>query len=515
MVIKLQENRKNKILFWIDISLLQFGVAKMLQEKLDDEFYVIYDLNHHLKKSFKNQNIISFQNEWYFWDHVGKTKKPDLKYLKKIEENYKINLWGMAYTERNFYQYNPFYKFKREEILSIFEQECRFFEQVLNEVNPDFLIIKTTDFHRNYLLTEMCRARGIKILMLFASRLGVRASISAQADTFDNDLDEKKENLVNIQSMEDLDIYLKSHHTFKRNITSGGMKVPQYKKIMPSITWLTKTVDEEWKESYDHYGVTRLGSMSHYFSYSLKGRLRKMFIDRNFEKTINKHEKFVFFSLALQPERGVEIVAPFYTNQIGVITNIAKSLPVGYKLYVKEHQTMKFRHWRDTSYYKKIMALPNVKLIHPSFNTKILLENCELVITVSGTTGLEAALYKKPCIIFADANYSSLPSVYRLRSLEDLPNAIRESLKKEVKLSDVNDFINLLDRNSFPFDIFGFYSRVLERFHVGGFMVSNEISMKSLDSFFEEDREIYEMLAEEHIKKINQHKKLEKIIGPK
>jgi len=502
MVIKLQENKKNKILFWIDTSLLQFGVAKMLQEKLDDEFYVIYDLNHHLKKSFKNQNIISFQNEWYFWDHVGKTKKPDLKYLKKIEEDYKINLWGMAYTERNFYQYNPFYKFKREEILSIFEQECRFFEQVLNEINPDFLIIKTTDFHRNYLLTEMCRARGIKILMLFASRLGVRASISAQADTFDNDLDEKKENLVNIQSMEDLDRYLKSHHTFKRNITSGGMKTPQYKKIMPSITWLTKTVDEEWKESYDHYGVTRLGSLSHYFSYSLKGRLRKMFIDRNFEKTINKHEKFVFFSLALQPERGVEIVAPFYTNQVEVITNIAKSLPVGYKLYVKEHQTMKFRHWRDTSYYKKIMALPNVKLIHPSFNTKILLENCELIITVSGTTGLEAALYKKPCIIFADANYSSLPSVYRLRSLEDLPNAIRESLKKEVKLSDVNDFINLLDRNSFPFNNTELSIKINDEFFYDGYLFDTEIDNKKAEEFLRKNHKYFEVLAMEYMKKI-------------
>ena len=144
-----------------------------------------------------------------------------------------------------------------------------------------------------------------------------------------------------------------------------------------------------------------------------------------------------------------------------------------------------------------------------------MLKKCSLAITIAGTTGLEAALYKKPCIIFADVNYSSLPSVYRLRSLEDLPNAIRESLKKEVKLSDVNDFINLLDRNSFPFDIFGFYSKMLERFHVGGFMISNEISMKSLDSFFEEDREIYEILAAEHIKKINQYKKLEKTIGPK
>ena len=182
----------------------------------------------------------------------------------------------------------------------------------------------------------MCRSRGIKILMLFGSRFGVRASISSQADTFDLHLDEKKANSVNIQSVEDLDTYLKAEHTFKRNVTSGGMNTSIFKKIIPSLMWLIKTVDEEWKEGYDHYGVTRLKAISYYFSYSLKGRLRKVFIDRNLEKTINKHEKFVFFPLALQPERGMEIVAPFYVNQAEVITNIAKSLPVGYKLYVKE-----------------------------------------------------------------------------------------------------------------------------------------------------------------------------------
>ena len=271
---------------------------------------------------------------------------------------------------------------------------------------------------------------------------------------------------------------------------------------MPSITWLTKTVDEEWKESYDHYGVTRLGAISHYFSYSLKGRLRKMFIDRNLEKTINKHEKFVFFSLALQPERGIEIVAPFYTNQIEVITNIAKSLPVDYKLYVKEHPSMRFRHWRNPSYYKKIMALPNVKLIHPSFNTKILLENCELVITISGSTGLEAALYKKPCIIFADANYSSLPSVYRLRSLEDLPNAIRESLKKEVKLSDVNDFINQLDRNSFPFNNTELSIKINDEFFYDGYLFDTEIDNKKAKEFLRKNHEYFEVLATEYMKKI-------------
>ena len=49
---------QTKILFWIDVSLIQFGIAKTLQKKIDADFYVIYDLNHHLKKSFVQQKMI-------------------------------------------------------------------------------------------------------------------------------------------------------------------------------------------------------------------------------------------------------------------------------------------------------------------------------------------------------------------------------------------------------------------------------------------------------------------------
>ena len=500
----------DKILFWIDVSLLQFGIAKSLQEKLDSDLYVIYDLNHHLKKSFEKQSIIDFKKEWYFWDHVKNIQKPDMEYLKKIEKIYAINLWEIAYSERIFQEYNSFYKFTREEILSIFEQECRFFEKVLDDANPDFLIIKNTDLHRNHLLTEMCRTRGVKILMLFASRLGYRASISSEPDTIDHHLDEKIENTLNFESPEDLTKYFENHNRLKqtKNIQFGTMNTPIYKKFMASITWLTKTFDKEWKEGYDHFGVTRLNAIWNYFLYSIKRIFRKMFIDRNFEKEINIHEKFLYFPLQVQPERGVDIVAPFYANQAEVIVNISKALPIDYKLYVKEHYNMRLRNWRKTSYYKKILDLPNVKLIHPSVSPKILLENCTTVITVSGTGGFEAALHKKPCIVFADVIYSSLPSVYRLKNLEELPRTIKESLNKKIELCDVSKFVNLLDKNSFEFDIFAYYSKVSERFHHGGFMISNEISMNNLDLFIEEDRAIYEMLAEEHIKKINQYKKL-------
>ena len=45
----------------------------------------------------------------------------------------------------------------------------------------------------------------------------------------------------------------------------------------------------------------------------------------------------------------------FYTNQIEIIRHIAKSLPIGYKLCVKEHPAMNTRGWRSVSDYKEIM----------------------------------------------------------------------------------------------------------------------------------------------------------------
>ena len=34
-------NTKDRILFWIDVSLIQFGIAKILQQKIDSDLYVI------------------------------------------------------------------------------------------------------------------------------------------------------------------------------------------------------------------------------------------------------------------------------------------------------------------------------------------------------------------------------------------------------------------------------------------------------------------------------------------
>ena len=97
-------------------------------------------------------------------------------------------------------------------------------------------------------------------------------------------------------------------------------------------------------------------------------------------------------------ERILLIGAPFFINQFEVIRNIANSLPVGYRLYVKDHVVMNYRGWRSINEMKKIMSLPNVMLFHPSVDSSELIKKSKLVISIAGSSSIEAAFYNKQSI---------------------------------------------------------------------------------------------------------------------
>ena len=129
---------KKKLLFWIDSSLYNFINAKFIREKFDCDLYSIYDVTDKPKNFFQKQKIVPFKNFWFFHDQIDQNqKKPDMDYLKAFESRFGINLWLQAYFERNFYDFNKFYKFSSDDVLSILEQECKYYEKILKEINPD------------------------------------------------------------------------------------------------------------------------------------------------------------------------------------------------------------------------------------------------------------------------------------------------------------------------------------------------------------------------------------------
>lgn len=497
----------DKLIFWLDVNLLHFGISKFLQEKYDAKFFAMYDLPYTQKESYIDQKIVNFQKIWFYRDHISKpSKKPDMDYLKKMEEKYNLNLWMLAYYDAVFYDFNPYHRFTDYEILSIMEQEFKFFESVIDEVKPDFLLTLTSE-GRSQRFAEICKAKGVKVLMLNGHRLGLRATISSEVEIVDDFATFEYQSSTNKGTLNDIRNYMKAHSSYDttKKIESGGKNLSLIHKLGPTISFLNKTNSKEYQNFYVHYGRTKWRMLQNGISSLLKSWYRERFMNNNFVRKLPEDEKFVYFPMHLYPERSVLVAVPFYTDQLEVISNIAKSLPVSYKLYVKEHVVQRYYNWRSISYYKKILDLPNVRLIHPSVNPEELERKCSLVVSIYGTTGLEAILHKKSAIVLSDVDYRNLPSVHRLRNIEDLPKAIRSALEKEVDPLQLNEYMNFIDGHSFEFDFF-LISYITSIFYHKGFSHFGRISMNEVNSFFEEHKNEFQKLALEHIKKIKQYK---------
>ena len=207
------------------------------------------------------------------------------------------------------------------------------------------------------------------------------------------------------------------------------------------------------------------------------------------------------------PERTLLISSPFNTNQVEIIKHISKSLPIGYRLCVKEHPYQVTREWRKTSFYNEILSIPNVQLLHHSVKTEDVMKKCSLVITINGAAGLEAAMHKKPSILFSDFSYSILPSVHQIKSIDELPTAIRLSLRKKVDPIDVDKYFNLLEAHTFDFDMIEYDLDFHNSFYHSGYLIDTDIPEEKARQFIKKHESTFDTLSDEFIKKINYFKK--------
>jgi hypothetical protein len=163
-------------------------------------------------------------------------------------------------------------------------------------------------------------------------------------------------------------------------------------------------------------------------------------------------EKYVFFPLHLEPELALLLYAPFFTNQLAIIHNVAQSLPHDTALYIKEHPRAVGR--RSLAYYQELAAIPNVRLIDSSVNSLQLIKNSSGVVTITGTAGLEAMLLGKPALTFGDVFYNFVGDLVRhTHSFEEVPHLIKQFSHFSANESQVIDFLSALLDESISVDV--------------------------------------------------------------
>ncbi|RZD44968.1 MAG: hypothetical protein CXT78_05785 [Thaumarchaeota archaeon] len=495
-----------KILLWIDdSSFLQYCFSTILKNKTNYEFSAIADVNKKGKKFLDDQNLLDFTSISYYRECMPKKDhNPDEQFLENFEKKYGINLWTVILSERLFYNFTTYYKPSKKEILSIVESTCRFFEKALQNISPDFVFMKTTDNFHNTLFFELCKAMKIKVLTLASGKLANSTHVSLDNDA----IDETKPDIP-VTEIE-IEQFLDEHDPYKQDkIKKQKETTPIKKRLINFIRYMKEKEDETY---YPNFGRKSIKFILINFKLMYLGWQRKKFLEKNSIKTL-EDEKIVYFPLHFEPERTLLITAPFYSNQIEVITNIAKSLPIEYKLYVKEHSSMELLFWHDKSFYNDIIKLQNVKLVHPSVNPKQIIKKCDLVTTIAGTVGLEALFFEKPVIVFSDVIFSYFPNVYRIKNKNDLPKIIRKVLTLKPNKDGIKRIVSLYKKECINIDRINLQHKCMKNIGMDG--INNLIipTQEKLKKFIDENKKELEIISDEHISKMELYEKNNVIQG--
>ena len=492
-----------KIVFWLGNDYTHYCLAYALQKQYDYKLFGIIEVTEKPEQFFKTQKLVEFEKKWFFHDNIKKEfHKPDMEYLSKFEKKYKVDLWKLVQNERMFLYYKNFYKYSPDEILRILEQECRFFDKILEEIKPDFLFIKLTAFHHQELFYQMCKNSGVKIQILTLAPFGQHCMLMQDLERFDF-AEEYQTIQSKNRSFRDLREHNKKYDLSKQlhnQILSPGAGTMDLAKAGKKYFFNSSSKNTE--THYTYYGRTKFKVFKHYVKDYLLTKFRQNYVNKNLETELPNSEKFIFYPLHIENERSLLIAAPFYTNQIEIIKSIAKTLPINYKLYVKEHPGQIQRTWRSKFEYEQIMNIPNVVLLHPNVSNEKIYEKCELVITIAGSSGFEALFYGKPIITFRDMYYSILPSVKTFENFEKLSEQIKELKSEVIDASYLDRYVSLVEKNILDFDLSDFTRRIKKEFFYDGNLLDVRISEIKMKEFLEKNSTMLRDLADAHVEKI-------------
>lgn len=375
----------------------------------------------------------------------------DISYLRQMEKEYGVpNLWPFVYADRTLILYNEYVNYTREELLKFLQSAFRYTAAFLEDVKPDVVFFDCIASLPSYVLYRIAEVKGIKTVSPLPARIGNRVVFSSNPfEGFDAALAAFGQGKVSERYKKEAQDFLATYRNkvskpeYMETVNLGVKKyfsiTGQLKKIPRIFDYLYKYHFGEYKEDY----IYKNRDVARALFEKIRQNMRRktvpklgIFEDPDYTKD------FLFFPLHFEPEMTTMVMSPMYINQIPLVQNIAKAIPIDCELYVKEHPFMVLFGLRPASYYHELRKIPNVKLIRPQAPSEEVIRHSKLVFTITGTAGWEAALLKKPVISFGRVFYNRLNMVKKCQDISTLPQLIRDTLDNPPH--DEGELVNFL-----------------------------------------------------------------------
>ncbi len=138
---------------------------------------------------------------------------------------------------------------------------------------------------------------------------------------------------------------------------------------------------------------------------------------------------YLFYPLHSEPEIALSVYGRDHQNQIETLRRLGQSLPLRWRLVVKEHP--RGMGYRTAGYYRCLLEIPNLWFADPESRPFYWVEQAQAVATVSGFVGFEALMIGRPVLVLGDVAFSILPRhmVRKIEALSDFSGQLEDLLK--------------------------------------------------------------------------------------
>lgn len=402
-------------------------IGKILREKYNLKILHIRELG-----DTKGEKVFQFE-KWIKenWNDI------DISYnnLVRLAKKYpKSNLMKILYSER---EYNFYPKYFRVKPIS-YEEQLKYlvgcfcaFENFFDRYNINYFISELPTGLPHSVVYSICKKRAIRHISLRSSKL-LDGIVMCDQD-FDLPF-----GMLNVYRS-----FLKDGIPGRyRKLAESHISKLESKIIMPSYMQVAgkkfRLLELHRFRTFisllrkKRYQVNNISRLRHPIRNRILWNIHRainliqtrMYKSRWFCKDIPSDEKYFLYPLQYEPEASTLVQAYPFSEQLFVIQQISKILPIGVNLIVKEHKSQE--GYRKSEFYKELQYLPNVKLFPPETDMNSLINNSIGIITLTSRVGWEALVIGKPVIAIGVTFWTCFEKVKKPKSLAELKTMIDE-----------------------------------------------------------------------------------------
>lgn len=351
--------------------------------------------------------------------------------------------------------------FSYNERLDLYYQQLRLNLALIEHFHPDVVLLDSIPHDVfSYVLYALCRHKGIKTIMfsytafekifipiryfedeypnailykkLLSGSLNPDFTLSSHTEDYLEKLRRKDPSQAVAASVKPFLPEIKEY-----NISGFRIRLKLFWDFILDIYNLAKSISYLARPAYikrrgEKIGRNFIWSGFEFQLYKFRAKRKKRELLLYYNKLCGRpdfNESYIYVPLHYQPELTSCPLGNFYVNQLLIIELLSKTLPEGWKIYVKENIVQFLPGFRGecsrtTDFYDRLAAFPQVRIIPTTTSTFELIDNSRAVALVAGTAGLEAVVRGKPVMTFGHAWYNDCEGVFYIESLQDCEEAV-------------------------------------------------------------------------------------------